>query len=630
MMKGLLNVLHPAFESLSAYADAPETAAPRTHVARHVARCAECRAVVADIGAMGEAARASLVEEAVPRDIWSRIERAAALEEHEGPKPRATPAPDAAPWEAAPSLRPTRHVPLPIRRSIGRIAAVLGAAAAALLVVVLFTGRTRSLLASDATRLSFTPFRPAPGAVVHVRYNPSPKLAGQDRLVLIGQYINDAARTRSDYYFGGQYDSLATLTRSADGAMVGEFRVPADFRAASLIVADPTGRLHEDGLFSWILVGGDRTGRPSLASLLAAASLDMLYGSPMREHVLDTLQKYFPDHPAGFATATHYRGEGKFSGMFKLFQGAERKYLFFNAKLDKAPSLDVDRIAAMINFARQIEEPTEAARWTRRLVREHPADPRTLPYFARVVHDVELREPPRDSITAYLPLLDSLLMRAGPGAEPDREARALVNQYGDDAMQRRWLLQTLDAATQRGQLVRGLDLGDKWLRDAEIRRRGEVLLRAGLPGNCPMPRWLARGWTSPQRKQNYCTSGRAAALASLSDIALRDGQTAHALALADSAVALVSSGSFCLPTGRAQRGEALLASGDTLAAAREFAPAYGFESWQSIDASKAAVARLRPSVTGAAWEAMRLQARADRTTCMREASARDSLERAVR
>jgi hypothetical protein len=383
-----------------------------------------------------------------------------------------------------------------------------------------------------------------------------------------------------------------------------------------------------DGLFSWIRVGGDRTGRPSLASLLAGASLDMLYGSEARAHVLDTLQKYFPDHPAGFATAKHYRGEGRFSGIFALFQGAERKYLFFNARLEKAPSLDADRIVAMINFARQIEEPAEAARWTRRLLREHPADPRTLPYFARVVHEVELREPPRDSITAYLPLLDSLLVRAGPGAE--REARAPVNHYGDEAMQRRWLLRALDAGTQRGELVRGLDFGDKWLRDAEIRRRGEVLLRAGLSGTCSMPPCMSRGWTSPQRKQHYCTSGRAAALASLSDIALRDGQTAHALALADAAVALVSSGSFCLPTGRAQRGEVLLASGDTLAAAREFAQAYRFENWQNIEASKAIGARLRPAVTGAALEAMRVRAEVDRKTCVREGSTRDSLERAAR
>ena len=626
MMKGLLNALHPAFESLSAFADAPATPAARTHVARHVARCAECRAVVADIRAMGEAVRTSAVE-TVPTGVWPRIERAVAQGEKDDANPRVTPAPDAAPWDAAPSLRPTRHIPASIRRSVVRFGAVLGAAAA-LLVVVVFAGRTRSLLASDATRISFTPFRPTPGALVHVRYTAPPKLAGQDRLVLLGQYINDAARVRSDYYFGGQYDSIATLTRGADEAMVGDFRVPADFRMVSLRVTDSAGRVNEgDGLFSWILVGGDRTGRPSLASLLAGVSLDMLYGSPARERVLDTLQKYFPEHPAGFATAKHYRGEGKFSGLFKLFQGAERKYLYFNAKLETVASLDADRIVAMINFARQIEEPAEAAKWTRRLVREHPTDPRTLSYFARVVHDVELKEPPRDSITAYLPLLDSLLVRAGPGAQPDGQARALVNQYGDESMQRRWLLRALDARMQQGALVRGLDLGDKWMRDADIRRRSEALLRANLAGTCAMPRWLSRGWASPQLKQNYCVSGRAAAFASLSDIALRDGQTAHALALADSAVELVSGETFCNPTGRAQRGEALLASGDTLAAAREFAQAYAFGNWQNIDARTAIKARLRGSVTGGAWEATREKAEADRKACVRRASSRDSIGR---
>ncbi len=628
MMKSLLNALHPAFESLSAFADAPATPAARTHVARHVARCAECRAVVADIRAMGEAVRASSVER-VPSGVWPRIERAAVQGAQDGAKPRETPAPDAAPWEAAPSMRPTRHVPTPIRRSLGRIGATLACAAAAMLGVVLVTGRTRSLLASDATRLAFTPFRPAPGALVHVRYNPSAKLAGEERVVLLGQYINDASRARSDYYFGGQYDSIATLTRAADGAMVGDFRVPADFRVVSLRVTDPAARVNEgDGLFSWILVGGDRTGRPSLASLLAGISLDVLYGSPQRERVLDTLQKYFPDHPAGFATAKHYRGEGKFSGLFKLFQGAERKYLFFDAKLEPVTSLDADRIVAMINFARHIEEPAEAAKWTRRLVREHPTDPRTLPYYALLVHDVELREPPRDSLMAYLPLLDSLLDRAGLGAVPDGQARALVNQYGDEGMQRRWLLRGMEARMQRGELVRGLDLSDKWLKDTEIRRRSEVLLRAGLSGTCALPRWLARGWGSLQRMLNYCVSGRAAALASLSDIALRDGRTAHALALADSAVALVSGGSFCLRTGRAQRGEALLASGDTLAAAREFAQAYEFGSWQNNDARTAIEARLRGSVTGAAWQSMREKAEADRRACVRAASSRDSLARA--
>ncbi len=108
--------------------------------------------------------------------------------------------------------------------------------------------------------------------------------------------------------------------------------------------------------------------------------------------------------------------------------------------------------------------------------------------------------------------------------------------------------------------------------------------------------------------------------------ALRDGETAHALALADSAVTLVSGGSSCLPTGRAQRGEALLALGDTLAAAREFSQAYGFESWQNIDAREAIATRLRPSVAGAAWEAMRVKAEADRKACMRGASRRDSLD----
>ena len=629
MMKGLLNVLHPTFDTLSAYADLSEFDGARSRVGRHVARCAPCRKIVDEIRGLGAAAREAETD-GVPAGLWTRIESAAVRAATEEAKPRETPPPDAVPWEVAPSLRPTRHWPVPSRRSVARVGGGLAVAAAALIAVVFATGRTPSLLASAPSRITMTPFRPAPGSTVHVRFNPTPRLAEYDHLVLVGQYLTDAKYAPMDFYFGGRYDSLTTLRRATDGALVGDFTVPADFKAASVVVLDPSGQRYEgDGMFSWLLVGGDRQGRPVLGSLLAALSLGGLYGSPSQAGVLDTLQRYFPDHPAGFATARRYRGEGIFADMFRFFQGAERKYLKFNAKLEKQPSLDADRLAAMVEFGYEIQEPGEAAKWTRRLVREHPRDPRALPAYARMVHEYELKEPPADSIRPYLPLLDTLFELSGAGTRrywsQDYE---LVTRYGDAAMQRRWALRSIQ---RHGGSLQTLNIDSKWLKDREIRDQASVALRAGLAAACDLPRWMSRGNSTDQRRARYCQNMRASALTSLSHIALLDGQPLQALALADSSLALHDASGSCWTTmGRDARGQALLARGDTIAAAREFARAYAPTNWQATDAQKSIVARLGSAVDSARWAAFNADAAAENKRCVRAATVRDSLERRSR
>src|ERR1035437_1650359 len=294
MMKGLLNVLHPTFDGLSAYAARSALDGARPRVGRHVARCAQCREVVNEIRGLGAATRESEAEtEGAPDGLWARIENAAVQAAKEAAKPRETPPPDAAPWEVAPSLRPNRHWAIPTKRSLARIGGGLAVAAAALIAVALGTGRTPSLLASAPSRLTMTPVRPAPGSMVHVRFNPTPKLAVYDQLVLVGQYLPAAYRAWTDVYFGGHYDSLTTLRRAADGALVGDFTVPSDFTAASIVVVDPTGWKYDPhGLYSWVLVGGDSRGRPVLNSLLGALSLPGPYGSNAHASVLDTLQRY--------------------------------------------------------------------------------------------------------------------------------------------------------------------------------------------------------------------------------------------------------------------------------------------------------------------------------------------------
>ena len=620
MMKGLLNVLHPTFDALSALADLSDVDAARSRVGRHVVQCAQCRSVLAEIRELGASARATVVEGA-PDGMWERIEQAA-KETREAPAPsRETPPPEATPWEAAPSLRPTRHWPVPVRRiqrSALRIGGALAVAAAALIVVVLVTGETPSLNASAPSRMAFTPFRPAPGTTVHVRYVPSPQLAKYDQLVLVGQYLKAGTRPPSDWYFGGDYDSLATLRKTADGAVVGDFTVPTDFQAVSLVVVEPSGAHYDsDGLYSWIVVGGDARGKPVLRNLLAAASLDALWGSRSQAAVLDTLQRYFPEHPRGFATAQRYRGEGVFADLLKFFKGAERKYVAFNSKLEKERSLDADRLIAMIDFAYHIEEPAEAAKWTKRLVREHPTDERTLTYYARMVHEIELKEPPLDSIRPLIPMLDTLYQRAPTRHGRFGEEFSLAARYGDSTMKRRWALHALD---QDISPWRGLNIEEKWLADPEIRAKVTAQLRSsGIP-ECVRPRWVGRNWVSADAREQNCLRGRAQVVATMSHVALLDGRTAEALALADSSIRLSGQLSNCwLRTGRLAKANALLARGDTVGAAREFASAFtaGFDSWQGTDALRESYQRVRPVVDSAQWTGLITAARATMDACVK-------------
>ena len=82
--------------------------------------------------------------------------------------------------------------------------------------------------------------------------------------------------------------------------------------------------------------------------------------------------------------------------------------------------------------------------------------------------------------------------------------------------------------------------------------------------------------------------------------------------------------------GREARGQALLARGDTIAAAREFARAYATPNWQGSDAQKSIVARLGSAVDSTKWAAFNADAAAKNKQCVRAATVRDSLERRSR
>ncbi|HET7189529.1 MAG TPA: hypothetical protein VFI52_15365, partial [Gemmatimonadaceae bacterium] len=425
---------HPSFDALSAHADRTDVEAARTRVARHVARCAQCQAEVREIRALGDAARA-MRPTGAPAGLRARIEAAASRAQDSGLD---------APVARATQQKAPRH------------RALTGIAAGLLLVAtasVLLWPRP-DLQAAAPSRLTFAPARPTPGGRLTIRYVPSPGMASAAQLVLVGRYARPAGLNA--HPFAGRSDqladSLAVLTRAADGAFVATLTLPPDFLAIDLGVMDPIRDAYDvDGRAPWLVVGGDARGGPSLAALLAAHDAHRDVFAPwvgsdqMRSRqaadLADSLKRYFPRHPSGWAfTRSYGMSRGRFD-FLRFFESAERKYASLFDQLWPSPKLDAERLHDMVEFAYNISEPGEALRWAARLVDEHPEDPRALIDLAGALHELELRSPPAlaDSVRAWMPGLDRAYLAAPVPNVGYDDALRLVGSYGDSATKTRWL-----------------------------------------------------------------------------------------------------------------------------------------------------------------------------------------------
>lgn len=559
-MSGLMTGFHPSFDALSAHADRTDVEAARTRVARHVARCEQCRAEVQEIRALGDAARA-VRSPGAPAWLRARIESAA-------PRPEQ-------PIRTSPAVPPTDRK-MPLRRRVTGIAA--GLLLVATTSVVLWP--RPSLQAAGPSRLTFAPARPAAGGRLTIRYLPAPGLASADRLVLVGRYARPAGSNAHPFAGRGDElaDSLAVLTRAADGAFVATLTLPSNFLALDLGVMDPVRDVYDvDGRAPWLVVAGTATGAPSLDALLAAHDAHHDVFAPwvgteqMRSRqaadLADSLKRYFPRHPSGWAfTRSYGLTRGRFD-LLRFFESAERKYASLFEQLWPSTRLDAERLHDMVEFAYNISEPGEALRWAGRLVDEHPEDPRALIDLAGALHELELRSPPAlaDSMRAWLPALDRTY-RAAPVPNVGFDAALrIAGTYGDSATKTLWA----------GRARANGEVGNVWTlvrRASRLEREDperELRVRAGrgcvLPaGRLPLGQAVA-DWTS------RCELYRSLAYGYLSSATLTNGSPRAALAEADSAIGAMRRAGFCGPM-RAYLAHALasLALGDTATAARDF------------------------------------------------------------
>ncbi|MEO5815741.1 MAG: hypothetical protein ABIT20_10720 [Gemmatimonadaceae bacterium] len=573
MTTGFFSMLHPTFESLSEYADMPELDAARSRAGRHVVRCADCQKVVDDIRRLGDETRAVQADGA-SEGLWSRIASALAVAAEVPAAPRETPAPEAPSWEPAPSLLPTRHWPIPTRRTT-RIGVGLVTAAAAAIVAVLAWPTGRSLEATGLSRLTYSPARPVAGGLLTIRYQPPAWLKGAPRLVLVGGFSQPSGHNVTRWWPRDLLgDSIATLLPSRDGSYAAQVRLPADFLAMRLSVVDSTGEEADtDGLFTWTVIAGDRTGAPSLRAMLSAQETfsETQWGEGAIAHnrrlnVADSLRRYFPSHPAGWAFASDYGTQKGVFSFLRFFASAERRYASFYEKLWPATSLDADKLHDMVVFAFRIEEPAQAGMWAKRLVREHPEDPRALYDLGRVLHEVELRQPKDlgDSIRPWLPLFDSLYLRAPQLSERQSDVFMLVERYGDSATRKLWLdrLQASQGARYVGDLRS--DSAARALEPNVIEQ-----LRVESAKDCRRPEGKYRFFGATSYTVQWCMLERANATSALAYVALTQGDARSAAALADSAIALRERRARCSYDGSSARiigARARLVLGDTAGA----------------------------------------------------------------
>ncbi len=571
-MNRLLRGLHPTFDALSAHADRSDVERTHMRVGRHIDGCATCGATIAEIHALGDEARA-MPPVAAPPGLRARIEAAAkAAPASPAPAPRRAEEEDDDRNRAAPELRPTHTFPVPrLRRRT--LATLTVAALAAAVVLAVAWPRADDLQAANPGRLTFSPARPVPGGRLSVRYRPAPWMRDAERLVLVGRFARPAGRNPA--WFGGRMegqlaDSIAMLTRRADGDFSATVRLPDDFLAVDLVVVDPVrDRRDQDARAWWIVIGATRAGMPSLPSLLAALEITprWISGGDPDPTIADSLTRYFPRHPAGWAHSRTYGvAKGRFD-LLRFFQSAERQYAAMFDALWPTVGLDAERLHDMVVFAHNISEPGEALRWAERFARERPEDPRALPDLAGAMHEIELRQPQAlgDSIRNLLPLLDRAYRAAPVPSEGFLEAARLAESYGDSATRARW-----DERKSASFASANIWILSRWrsgTSDTGLESELTARVRPGCskpPGRFPFDRSVAR-W------QTLCNLYSGMAYGALSSHSLDAKRLDAASAEADSALASMARADFCGPSlAYMNRGRVALLRGDTTAAEDAF------------------------------------------------------------
>ena len=518
---------HPSEETVSRLADQSEIERARSRAGRHVARCEECANTIAEMRALGEAARA-MPDAPLPAALDARITAA----RRRGATPNAV-------------LR--EIAPRAAARSRRRPAALAIAATLLLAVLVAPIWRRHVLAAASPGEATIFPRYPRPGATVGIRFVPGTHWTGPDTLWASGRV--DLRVAPGDVRRIAYIDVGGPMVRDRDGAYHGRLQLPDDALAGSLTIWTEAQRvIGNRPVIRLILLTGDSSGtRPALDAMEDAGMNE--HGFMTGEALSAAFAHWAPQHPMRWVVYTGPGSHGTFDWL-QFFTSNERTYARLATQLNARTRVSPGELAGMAKLAYQIEEPEAAGKWTERLVREYPSSPYAFSLRVQQLHAMELREAPRDSIAALLPSLDTLYALGGGRIGDIYMLHSVVGNNADSVTARRWTLREARGGSffptvfMRGRQV----FKDTELVDSVEAFARDVLANQFLREHAPPESW-------------YTTLSRPRAYASLAAIELGRGRYRQAIALTDSARA-----SDCVWPGQDTRALALLASGDTVAA----------------------------------------------------------------
>lgn len=608
-MTSLLKGLHPSFEALSAHADRSDLKAARTRVARHVSTCATCARTVAEIRALGDAARAVELPGAPP-GLWARIEAGVRAGDREVARPIAR-ADDSTPNNAAPvSNRPTTSLTGGARTRIGL--GVLVVSSIALLAMLFAPGSRQNLGAAPPTRLTLDHMYVAPGATINLRYRPSPALASAQAVTVWAWY-----RRRDEtpeWSWRAELVRAGTLHRSSAEEFTGTVTFPRDVLFAGYAIGDSIGFTMDrmPGFRTTLATAlvADSTGNPSFDALVTFLGEPgwVAHGAPLNDAATQLAQRY-PDRPETWLLTYPYQQHGMIGDIVKLFETRERAYDGWHHRLEKRRPLSVQTEVMMANMAIDLMDTARADFWVARLVADH----RSAPEAASVWLDYH-RDTPRDSIAAVLAAFERIWGISTPkDVRIVARALTLAERSGDADLARQWRLLEAEADPYWA-IVAFTD--ESWLADAASRATMAGRIRDRLAKEsrdtlgAPTMEFDARRTTEFKRMRREWLRGQLAA------IQLENGDAAGARLTLDSVVADADRQGRC-PASRIirWRAEAERKLGDLTQARDDLAYVATTESWQVAVAGDSASQLLGAAYSPTTWNAAKQTATARHQRC---------------
>jgi hypothetical protein len=347
-------LIHPRSYTLTRFADGELASEKQKRVAAHLAECSRCRATVASVRALGDAARAS-APPAASDALWARIAARRASGE------RMLPPADAR--EASRGLL-TRN-------------AAAAAAAVAVVLIIAVAGVEGVVAAAQRGVLSLTPTHPLPGKVVSVHYRPVTELAGAPALELRARFIPGRELLWYSVYGDLEGVAVATLARGRDGNFSGTFVFP-DSASYALFSVSTTGgdSVDTNSRALWDVVASQPDGRVSFVGLRVQAfrPRGTPAGGGRAVAAADRMVALYPDSAQSWVMQAERQGSSRIPHWLSVFTRREKRYATLDSALLARPSVSAPEMEAMMSFATLIEEPEAATHWRSRLLNEHPED----------------------------------------------------------------------------------------------------------------------------------------------------------------------------------------------------------------------------------------------------------------